>query len=195
MYTINKDHVKSRYDLTMLRSLEKYVAQAAEITIPFNNYITGSSAFTHKAGVHSKAVMANPGAYEVIDPADFGVERRIQFAHRLTGWNAMAHRAKQLGLDVSDDQIKAATTKIKNLADQQSITMDQVDAILMRLATGPRTSSSQFMTVSTTQTTPELKQAAEIARAALAKYEAALAMEAVEGLDKNKPIGTPSTDG
>ena len=34
--------VQGRYDLTMLRSLEKYVAQAADISIPFNNYITGS---------------------------------------------------------------------------------------------------------------------------------------------------------
>jgi len=88
---------QAKYNLSLLRSLEKFVGVAADVEIPFNNYVTGSCAFTHKAGVHSKAVMSNPTAYEVIDPADFGVERRIQFAHRLTGWNAMAHRAKQLG--------------------------------------------------------------------------------------------------
>ena len=99
MYTLDKSHVTSRFDLSVLQHLEKYeilscsfnsqfcryVARASEIKIPFNNYITGTSAFSHKAGVHSKAVMSNPTAYEVIDPADFGVERRIQFAHRLTG--------------------------------------------------------------------------------------------------------------
>ena len=80
----------------------------------------------HTTGVHSKAVMTNPSCYEVIDPNDFGVERKIQLAHRLTGWNAMQNRAKQLSLNISDDQIKAATTLIKNLADGRSITMDQV---------------------------------------------------------------------
>lgn len=160
---------------------------AADVEIPFNNYVTGSCAFTHKAGVHSKAVMSNPTAYEVIDPADFGVERRIQFAHRLTGWNAMAHRAKQLGagmkikammsardvhltplpfdmlllplagLNISDDQIKAATAKIKNLADQRSITMDQVDAVLTRLAAGPVTQSSAFLTLKSPKAAPELQ--------------------------------------
>eukprot|EP00121_Abeoforma_whisleri_P006624 Awhi_evm1s6029 len=64
--------------------LDKYVAAAVGVPIPFNNYITGSSAYTHKAGVHSKAVMNDPSAYEVIDPSDFGVQRKIQLAHRLT---------------------------------------------------------------------------------------------------------------
>jgi hypothetical protein len=36
--------------------LDKYVAAAVGVPIPFNNYITGSAAYTHKAGVHSKAV-------------------------------------------------------------------------------------------------------------------------------------------
>jgi len=158
MYVLDKEEIKRRYNLPLIRSLEKYIATCSDIHIPFNNYITGSAAFTHKAGVHSKAVMQNPTAYEVIDPADFGVERKIQLAHRLTGWNAMAHRAKQLNLDISDDQIKAATTKIKNLADQSSIKLDQVDAILMKLAAGPRTSSSAFVTWSSTSSAdPKLK--------------------------------------
>ena len=41
------------------------MGEVAGVSIPFNNYITGTCAFTHKAGVHSKAVMSNPGAYEV----------------------------------------------------------------------------------------------------------------------------------
>ncbi len=63
----------------------------------------GSAAFTHKAGVHSKAVMQNPGSYEVIDPADFGIERNIQIAHRLTGWNAVQQRTIQLGYKLSGE--------------------------------------------------------------------------------------------
>jgi homocitrate synthase len=54
MYTLDKEAIKSRYNLHLLKFLEKYVARTVGVTIPFNNYITGMSAFTHKAGVHSK---------------------------------------------------------------------------------------------------------------------------------------------
>jgi len=184
MYVINKEEIKGRYNLPLIRSLERYIATCSDIVLPFNNYVTGSSAFTHKAGVHSKAVMQNPTAYEIIDPADFGVERKIQLAHRLTGWNAMAHRAKQLGLDISDDQIKAATVKIKNLADHTTIKMDQVDAILMKLAASPRTASSSFVTWGNTPQDYKLKEAAERAKKAVEQYEAVIAEEAIQETKK-----------
>jgi homocitrate synthase len=75
MYTIDKDRIRARYNLPLLRDLEDFVCQKAAIEIPFNNYVTGSSAFSHKAGVHSKAVIANPGSYEV--SFDFSTEPRM----------------------------------------------------------------------------------------------------------------------
>jgi len=134
MYTIDKERVRSRYNLALLRDLEKFVAQKAQIDIPFNNYITGSSAFTHKAGVHSKAVMQNPAAYEVLDPTDFGVERHIEIAHRLTGWNAVKQRTEQLGLKLSDARVKEVTAYIKNLADTMEVTTKMLDDKLREYA-------------------------------------------------------------
>lgn len=133
MYSIDKDFLRKKYNLALIRDLEQFVATKAHIDIPFNNYITGSSAFTHKAGVHSKAVMQNPAAYEVIDPADFGVERNIQIAHRLTGWNAVQARCVQLGLDMSEASVKLATTYIKNLADSRDVTTEDLDAKLREM--------------------------------------------------------------
>src|SRR5947207_2954978 len=65
LYSYHKDLVK-KYKLEMLYDLEKMVAEIVGIDIPFNNYITGETSFTHKAGMHTKAVMLNPGAYEII---------------------------------------------------------------------------------------------------------------------------------
>lgn len=53
----------------------------------------------------------------------------------------MANRARQLGLDLTDDLIKAATSKIKNLADQRSVTIDQVQTARV-IAVGPLLFSS-----------------------------------------------------
>ena len=41
----------------------------------------------------------------MIDPRDFGVGRTIQIAHRLTGWNAVQERCKQLKLNLTPDQV------------------------------------------------------------------------------------------
>jgi len=198
MYTLDKDHIKSRFDLPVLRHLERFVAQTCGVRIPFNNYITGSTAFTHKAGVHSKAVMANPNAYEVIDPADFGIERQIQFAHRLTGWNAIYGRSKQLNLDLSDDQVKAATSLIKNLADEQEVTLEEVDTVLYHLASAPRTSSSVFKQFIVDQglkaeVPAELRLAAEQAAAAIAQFEHANALAAVRAIRAKASVDTRPT--
>lgn len=42
-----------------------------------NNYITGFCAFTHKAGIHAKAILANPSTYEILNPSDFGMSRYV----------------------------------------------------------------------------------------------------------------------
>ncbi len=175
LYTLDKDAIKKRYDLNKVDHLEKYVAHVCGIKVPFNNYVTGAFAFTHKAGVHTKAIMNDPSSYEVINPEDFGVQRHVELAHRLTGWNALNNRAQSLGLDVSEDQIKAATTLIKNLADERTVTMDHVDSVLIQLATGPKSTSSQFLKWSADR--PDAKLPDEVRKAA---EQAAKAMEAFE---------------
>ena len=54
----------------------------------------------------AKAILNNPSTYEILDPADFGMTRYVSFISRLTGWNAIKTRVEQLGLDMTDDQIK-----------------------------------------------------------------------------------------
>lgn len=129
IYAVNTDLV-SKYNLSMLLELDRYIAKLVGVDIPFNNYITGFSAFTHKAGIHAKAVLNNPSTYEILRPEDFGLTRYIHIAHRLTGWNAIRNRADQLGLNLSDDQVKAITEEIKRLADERALTLDEVDGLL-----------------------------------------------------------------
>ena len=130
MYAHDADVVRERYDLELLREIEQYVARRVRVDVPFNNYITGYTAFTHKAGIHAKAMLNNPSTYEILDPADFGLGRYIHVAHRLTGWNAIKDRAEQLQLDLSDDDIKKITSRIKALADDSQLGLDDVDALL-----------------------------------------------------------------
>ncbi|MDQ6604156.1 MAG: homocitrate synthase [Chloroflexota bacterium] len=118
------------YDLPGLRLLDALVAEIVGVPIPFNNYLTGATAFTHKAGVHTKAVLADPHTYEIFDPATFGVERTISVAHALTGRAAIADRARTLGFAFDAETICAVTAEVKRRADDAPITDADVDGIL-----------------------------------------------------------------
>jgi len=126
----------TKYDLPLLRKIDTTVARMVGVDIPFNNYITGITAFTHKAGIHAKAILNNPETYEILDPHAFGMTRYISIAHRLTGWNAIKNRAEQIGLSLDDAHIKTITAHIKALADEKQISLDDVDGLPRRWANG-----------------------------------------------------------
>ncbi|KAL8885348.1 MAG: hypothetical protein Q9215_006786 [Flavoplaca cf. flavocitrina] len=130
MLTQDREYVKSKYNLTKLKAVEDLVADSVEVNVPFNNPITGFCAFTHKAGIHAKAILANPATYEIINPADFGMQRYVHFASRLTGWNAIKSRCDQLGLDMTDAQIKQCTAKVKAMADVRRLAIEDTDVII-----------------------------------------------------------------
>jgi len=130
MTVADREYVMSKYKLEKIKDIEDLVAEAVQVNIPFNNPITGFCAFTHKAGIHAKAILANPSTYEILRPEDFGLSRYIHFASRLTGWNAIKSRAQQLNIEMTDAQYKECTLKIKALGDIRSLAVDDVDSIL-----------------------------------------------------------------
>jgi len=136
MYATNRELTRRKYRLEKLREIDTLVAEMVGVEVPFNNYITGPVAFTHKAGIHAKALLNNPETYEILNPQDFGLTRYISVAHRLTGWNAVKNRANQLGLNLTDDQVKTITSHIKALADEKRITLEDVDDLLRCWADG-----------------------------------------------------------
>ncbi|MBE2183249.1 MAG: homocitrate synthase [Anaerolineae bacterium] len=129
LYTLDRGYV-SKYRLPLLPELDALIAEYCDIGVPFNNVITGASAFIHKAGIHAKAVLADPSTYEVLRPEDFGLTREIAIGHRLTGWNTIRDRAQTLGLSIPDDVIKDVTQVVKQRADTAPLTIEEIDALL-----------------------------------------------------------------
>lgn len=130
MMPTSRDYILSKYKVHQLKAIEDFVAETVEINVPFNNPITGFCAFTHKAGIHAKAILNSPSTYEILKPEDFGLSRYVHFTSRLTGWNAIKSRVDQLGLKMTDDQIKEVTGKIKQMADLKVMTLDESDALI-----------------------------------------------------------------
>lgn len=141
MYAHNADAVRAKYNLPLLREVENLVADMVQVDVPFNNFITGYTAFTHKAGIHAKAILNNPSTYEILNPEDFGLTRYVHVAHRLTGWNAIKQRAEQLQLSLTDDQLKEITNRVKAMADHRSLSLNDVDVLLREYHSGGETES------------------------------------------------------
>ena len=130
MFALEPGTVAERYRLGQLRELERLVARVAGVEIPFNNPVTGETAFSHKAGMHLKSMMANPGSYEIIPPEAFGLSRRLILGSRLTGKHAIAYRAREMGITFGESELRALTRKIKELADKGELSEAQIDDVL-----------------------------------------------------------------
>lgn len=91
-----------------------YVAEVFNIPPDAHQPFAGHAAFAHKGGLHVSAVVRNPGAYEHVDPHAVGNARRLM-ASDLSGAATLRARAESLGLTMTDEQIRTALERLKQL--------------------------------------------------------------------------------
>ncbi len=130
MFTQNPERLQAKYNLELLPELDAMIARMTGCGVPFNNPLTGAFAYNHKAGMHLKAIYLNPGSYEIIPPEVFGVRRTMQIGSRLTGRNAIAARASELGLTLPLETLNLVTKQIKARADGGDLALYEIDALL-----------------------------------------------------------------
>jgi homocitrate synthase len=127
---IHHPELLAEYNLAQLAPLDQFVADSLNLAIPFNTPITAKGAFTHRAGIHTKAVLKNPRAYEALDPADFGLTRQVELGSRFTGRYAVGHRAASIGLRLSAEQIGQLTRSLKARAEYGALSQEEVDTFI-----------------------------------------------------------------
>ncbi|NQU49929.1 MAG: homocitrate synthase [Planctomycetes bacterium] len=134
-FAVHEPEAIASLDLHQLPRLDRIVSRASGVAIPFNACVTGKGAFSHKAGLHSKAMLNHSSTYEGLAPQDFGLERRILLAHRLVGRAALADRAAQLGLRLLNPALTTVANRIKAWAELGPLSLNQVDAFLHEAST------------------------------------------------------------
>jgi homocitrate synthase len=135
MYSLDPQDVSGRYRLGQLRELERLVARVTGVEIPFNNPLTGATAYSHKAGMHLKAMLANTGSYEIIPPEAVGMARQLIVGSRLTGKHAVAYRAREMGLKFGEGELRDITARIKAMADSGQLSEAEIDRVLREWVT------------------------------------------------------------
>ena len=98
--------------LARLTSVSHHIAEVINLTLDPHLPYVGSSAFTHKAGLHTSAIARKPDAYEHMRPQDIGNSTRVVVSE-LAGRSTVLAKAKMSGLDLTPAQAQAVVDEIK----------------------------------------------------------------------------------
>lgn len=87
--------------------------------------IVGANAFAHEAGIHQHGVMANRETYEIMTPESVGIPKNSIVLGKHSGRHAFEERLKELGYELSKDQLQIAFEQFKLLADKKKTIADR----------------------------------------------------------------------
>jgi 2-isopropylmalate synthase len=90
-----------------------------------NKAVVGANAFAHAAGIHQHGVLANPLTYEIMTPVSVGYKGQNIVLGKHSGRRALEHRLKELGHDLSREEIDIVYERFTDLADRKKLIYDQ----------------------------------------------------------------------
>jgi 2-isopropylmalate synthase len=109
----------------MLRPISERVSYEMGMPVQANKAIVGDNAFAHSSGIHQDGVIKNRETYEIIDPLDVGVPKSSIILTARSGRAALAFRAKEIGYNLTKDELDTAYNSFLLLADAQKEVHDQ----------------------------------------------------------------------
>jgi 2-isopropylmalate synthase len=109
----------SEANLKKIKSLSRYVSEAANQVPLSNRPFVGQSAFAHKGGIHVNAIMKVPRAYEHMEPELVGNQRRVLVSD-LSGKSNVEYKARELGVELGNNGYDSSkiVAEIKQLEQQ-----------------------------------------------------------------------------
>jgi 2-isopropylmalate synthase len=126
--------VVTDHQLRLLTDVSLYVSEIVNLVPnPYQPY-TGSSAFTHKGGLHTAAVLKNDRTYQHVPPGAVGNQQRMVVSE-LGGSSGLIEKLKQVGyeFEVTRDEARQLQQEINNL-EAMGYSFEGADASLYLLA-------------------------------------------------------------
>ena len=103
----------------------RLVSMITGIIVQPNKAIVGANAFAHEAGIHQDGVLKNPMTYEIMKPETIGLNTNTLVLGKHSGRHALRSRLKEMGYDLSDEELKLVFKKFKELADKKKHVVDE----------------------------------------------------------------------
>ncbi|HWB88410.1 MAG TPA: citramalate synthase [Acidimicrobiia bacterium] len=101
-------------DLGLITAISHHVAEIVNVTLDPHRPYVGSSAFTHKAGLHTSALARRPDAYEHEPPTHVGNRTRMVVSE-LAGKASVLSKAEELGIEMDDALAGRVIERVKEL--------------------------------------------------------------------------------
>ena len=95
------------------------------IIVQPNKAIVGANAFAHEAGIHQDGMLKNPMTYEIMNPDTIGLSASKLVLGKHSGRHALRSHLKELGYDLSDEELNIVFKKFKELADKKKTIVDE----------------------------------------------------------------------
>ena len=110
----------------------RMVAAATGVHVPRNKAIVGENAFAHEAGIHQHGMLRHRSTYEIMQPADVGLDASQLVLGKHSGRHAFRQRLEQLGLDLGEEDLDRAFMAFKQLADRKKDVFDaDIEALVL----------------------------------------------------------------
>jgi len=87
--------------------------------------IVGRNAFAHESGIHQDGMLKERSTYEIMRPETVGLVKTHLVMGKHSGRHAFRDRLKDMGYELSDDDLNRAFERFKRLADQKKEVFDE----------------------------------------------------------------------
>ena len=108
----------------MLYPISQLVSETMHMPIQPNKAIVGANAFAHSSGIHQDGVIKNRDNYEIIDPAEVGVNKSSIILTARSGRAALNFRLGKIGVQLSKDELEETYGRFLKLADEINVVND-----------------------------------------------------------------------
>jgi 2-isopropylmalate synthase len=112
-------------DTRQIFRTSRLVSNLTSMLVQPNKAIVGANAFAHESGIHQDGVLKNRLTYEIMDAQSIGLNDNQIVLGKLSGRNAFRSRLKELGFELSDQDLNKAFVRFKELADKKKEISDR----------------------------------------------------------------------
>jgi len=114
-----------------LYPVSRLVSERMGMPVQPNKAIVGANAFAHSSGIHQDGVIKRRDTYEIIDPLEVGVDHSKIVLTARSGRAALAYRAKNIGFNLTKNQLDVVYAKFLDVADiKKEVSDDDLHGIL-----------------------------------------------------------------
>ena len=115
----------SEIDTLKILELSKKVSRMMNMPVQRNKAIVGENAFSHSSGIHQDGFLKHRENYEIIDPAELGIDKSSIDLTARSGRAALKHRLSILGLKLTKFEMETFYADFLTLADERKLLHDE----------------------------------------------------------------------